>query len=215
MFDFSIVITAEIFNPTILNPDFLRINDIVPENWGWELSAAPISTPPLATVSYKSGVNILVETNKFQVSERRQNVDTSASKISDIAKRYIEVLKHTPFREIGINLTSFFEFEDPNSFIKQKFIKEGEWNNDTFALKEAGLSFVYAIDKGSLNLKVNKGSFKDKDSDKSGIVIFGNFHRSCNDVPKHEILRELIKHIDARQNDIEHFDEISQVILGE
>jgi hypothetical protein len=215
LFEFSIVITAETFNPTILNPDFLRIKNIVPEDWDWQLSAAPISTPPFATVSYDSGVSILVEATKFQVVERGQQINVADSRISDVAKKYIEVLEHTPYKEIGINLTSFIDLDDPNDFLKERFIKEGDWNNEAFALKEAGLSFNYEINEGSFNLKINKGAFKDKDTDKSGIVLYGNFHRACKDVPKHEIFKELIKHIDNRQKDIEYYNKISQVILGE
>ncbi len=215
VFEFSIVITAETFNPTILNPDFLRVKNIVPEDWDWQLSAAPISTPPFAIVSYDSGVSLLVETTKFQVVERGQQVNVTESKISNIAKKYIEVLEHTPYKEIGINLTSFIELENPNHFIKEKFTKEGDWDNESFKLKETGLSFIYEINEGSFNLKINKGAFKDKEYDKSGIILYGNFHRSCKDIPKHEIYKELIKHIENRQKDIEYFNKISQVILGE
>ena len=215
VFEFSIVITAETFNPTILNPDFLRIKNIVPEDWDWQLSAAPISTPPFATVSYDRGVSLLVETTKFQVVERGQQVNVTESKISNIAKKYIEVLEHTPYKEIGINLTSFIELENPNHFIKEKFTKEGDWDNESFKLKETGLSFIYEINGGSFNLKINKGAFKDKESDKSGIILYGNFHRGCKDIPKHEIYKELIKHIENRQKDIEYFNKISQVILGD
>jgi len=61
--ELGIVIVAQNHNPTILNPDFLKRNKIVPENW--ELACPPICLPPVARVSFTKGVNIFSQPERI------------------------------------------------------------------------------------------------------------------------------------------------------
>ena len=54
LFQFSGVVVGQAHNPTILNPDFLAAEGIVPKSWNWSVSET-ITTPPLAMVRYSNG----------------------------------------------------------------------------------------------------------------------------------------------------------------
>ena len=58
--ELTIVIVAENHNPTILNPDFLKFNDIVPKEW--DMGQPPLCTPPISQVEYKNGIKIIHRT---------------------------------------------------------------------------------------------------------------------------------------------------------
>lgn len=64
--EFSIVVVAENHNPSLLNRDFLWNNDIVPEEWDWEvLDEQSFSTVQASSVRYDSDVSITVHQNKL------------------------------------------------------------------------------------------------------------------------------------------------------
>ncbi len=92
--EFSVVVVGQDCNPTILNPDFLKHRGIVPEEWGWQLAGAPITTPPFATVSYDSGLTIKVEMTRFQVTDQLFADGVEKSKAIAVASKYIKVLPH-------------------------------------------------------------------------------------------------------------------------
>ena len=104
--DASIALVANNNNPTILNPDFLKYNAIIPSDW--ELSTSPIVTEPFAQVSFK---------NAFQITSQFQKIVFSCNDFSEIdletiastAKRYIETIYNVKYVALGFNPT-FFSF---------------------------------------------------------------------------------------------------------
>jgi len=61
--EFSIVVVAKSHNPTILNPDFLKDNEIVPANW--ELEKPPVCLEPVAEIVFKNKVRIIAQLDKL------------------------------------------------------------------------------------------------------------------------------------------------------
>src|SRR3989304_10635345 len=104
--EFAIVILASANNPTILNPDFLRINEIVNKDFTPEKS---ISTPPISHVKYKEKVAITVDFERLTFADTDENRIPISSPIPSIAKKYIEILRHVPYKSGGINFNGFFE----------------------------------------------------------------------------------------------------------
>ena len=74
LFEFSVVIVAEVNNPSILNTDFLRHNGIVSERWGISAERPPITTPVLSEVTFDGGLVIRADPNRvtFQQSLRQR-----------------------------------------------------------------------------------------------------------------------------------------------
>lgn len=189
----SIVVAARDCNPTILNPDFLTLQGIISSKWNWKLAGSPITTPPLAMLAYDSGVNITVETNKFQIVQKLLNDEAvTKSKIQGIAQKYIKVLPHVRYVAVGHNFRSLVECTDAESFLKTRFLKTGVWDDKKYSLKGLGLKFVYPLSDvqnstEKIILSMDSGAVLQQSAEPTkplnGILLHANFHRDCLDYP--------------------------------
>src|SRR4030067_789379 len=100
LMQFSVVIAGNVHNPSLLNPDFLTVRRIVPEDWGWKILEPVIVTPPIATVRYSSGVSITVEHNKLQIVDVGSERVPSKSKALDIARGHVKTLPHIRYTAV-------------------------------------------------------------------------------------------------------------------
>lgn len=116
---FSIVFLGQ-FNPSILNHEFLVANDIIPKNippfvkflqkpTGQQFSEF-LSTPVVSNIKYDK-YSMLVETGRMQVLDETRS-KPEESPIIDIAKKYLQVLRHTPIKLCGFNFKGNLRFVD-------------------------------------------------------------------------------------------------------
>ncbi len=212
--EFAIVVVGQDCNPTILNPDFLRCRDIVPEDWGWEVVGPAITTPPFATVAYDSGVTIKVEPNRFQVADTKNVGDIGHSKAQHIAEKYISVLPHVRYTGVGINFRALVQVNQPDSFLKHHFLKDAPWvqQNPPIGIN---LKLVYTLDDGKLNLSLEGGRVirrvKERPEELEGILCHGNYHRDCRDYPADRLV---IEHLHNAEHDRMHFDALLTTLLS-
>lgn len=213
--EFSIVIVANDCNPTILNPDFLARQGIVPDDWGWNVSGPVIVTPPFATVAYDSGITVSVEINKFQVVDGLPGRMPDASQIPKVARKYIEVLPHVRYTAVGHNFKGFAELADATAFLTERFLKPGVWDSDKYPLKGVNLKFAYPSEGGRLNLTLDGATIEDRSGDEPkqlhGVLVQANFHRDCSGYPSH---KQVIKHLGYTKCDWTHFQLTATEILG-
>jgi hypothetical protein len=181
---FSIVIVGDAHNPTILNPDFLEVQGIVSKDWGWEV-AEVITTPPFAVVRYKNGYSITVEKNKLQITDPGE--DPEASLAPAIAQQYVKTLPHVRYKAAGINFNTLVERTDPHTYLKQRFIRRGPWDNPEHPLTGIGLRFIYSLTGGQVVLSLDVGQAErvvnEKPEIRSVILANANFHRDCKEYP--------------------------------
>jgi len=203
--EFSIVVVGQDCNPTILNPDFLRCRKIVPQAWGWELDPPAITTPPFATVRYKSGVTIVVEPNRFVVTDQGSVEKVGASKIPTIAKAYIRALPHVRYTAVGTNFRSLIEMEDANGYLKSHFLKPGVGDQGQLSLESLSLTLGYAHDDARLGLSLESATVVKATGDQStelrGLLVAANYHREWNDYPGD---KKAIAAITCMQKDSRH-----------
>ena len=115
LFQFSGVVVGQAHNPTILNPDFLAAEGIVPKSWNWSVSET-ITTPPLSMVRYMNGVTITVEPNKLQVTDPNVENGPGDSKVTEIASEYVRVLPHVRYTASGNNFQSLIHRDSPEEY---------------------------------------------------------------------------------------------------
>lgn len=215
LIDLSIIVIATDYNPTILNPDFLRINDIVPEEWGWKMLGSSITTPPFAAVKYDSNVSIVVETNKTQFSDKFIRDNPNNSKVMNIANKYVEVLPHVRYSAVGINFICFVDQDDANTFLINHFLKKEIYNNKLLELLGINLELSYPLEGGKFGLRAESSTLKvhsdENNGKKSGILFSANFHRNCKNYPSD---KQVIEHLKNVEKDWEYFVKSLAVILG-
>ena len=179
----TVVVAGDAHNPTILNPDFLEKQDIVPKAWGWTL-AETLTTPPFALVRYVNGVSIVVELGKLQINDPQGGDDPLASKAAGIASAYVNTLQHVRYSAVGINFQTAVVGVTPAEFVKDRFLKKGPWDRDGHSLQTAGIRLVYRYPSGArLTLSIDTGEKQDEtDPEKRAVLIVrANFHRACTE----------------------------------
>jgi hypothetical protein len=188
LIQFSVVISGETHNPTILNPDFLTIRNIVPSEWGWDTGQA-VTTPALSVVSYTNGLSITVEPNKLQIVDPGAAVVDNApnSKAAEIARRYVGALPHVRYTAVGTNFFSAIEHPDPQTYVKNRFLKQGRWDSPVHPLNAVGLRLAYPLPNGRLLFSLDTGQAERVDAEQRNplTVIFAsaNFNRDCSEYP--------------------------------
>lgn len=120
----SLVVTAEFHNPSILNPDFLVSNKIVPKDW--EVADA-ITTPQVSVVRYRNGIEWTVEQSKLIVVEGRETPFQDNYRVHRLVTNYLQKLPYVPYRSLGLNCVVSVKQEAPAQWLTQRFLKAGPW----------------------------------------------------------------------------------------
>lgn len=173
----SIVIAAESNNPSILNPDFLKYNDIVPEDW--ESADRPVTTGVISQVAYTNGISIVSEPNKINFLERIHDGDYSSLQVGSIAEKYLATLPHVKYKAVGNNPIGHFGFKDFDEAqgFTAKLIAKGPWLDIDSGVFQSSVQLVYRIDNGQLVLSIEPARSPGEE-DKGAVVVFAaNFHR--------------------------------------
>lgn len=212
---FSVVVTGEVHNPTILNPDFLAARGIVPSEWRDNVKVTEaITTPPLAMVKYSNGISIVVENEKMQVVDSNKCVEPKKSPVTEIACKYVAVLPHVKYKAVGINFHCIIDRENPREYIKDLFVKSGTWDAGEPVLEAVGLKLVYPISDGGrliLSLDAAERKIINGQEDPVPIVmVVANFHRDCQRYPAEQQVQEYIRHVDS---DLNLFQELLKKIF--
>jgi len=210
--EFSIVVVAENHNPSLLNRDFLWNNDIVPEEWNWEvLDEKSFSTVQASRVSYDSNVSIAVHQNKVIVKDVTFGLDPLDSKVPYIAKKFVDVLPHVNYQGVGINFHSGLQHETPVDFLKKKFLSEVSPDYNNQEMIQAGFKFTYELDDGQVNFEIDPGYVTSENDEgererHKGVIVESNYHREF-DVESSSIdnIKSVIDRVEADVKDFEEF----------
>jgi len=156
----SCIVLANAHNPSILNPDWLAANGLLPDELSWDLAGPNIVTPPLATVSYQNGVSIVLESGKLNVTIGNvQDYDGEIAPIdlvSRIVSRYIDVLSHIPYGAVGNNFKIMRECEGASQKLVRAFGNSGPWKD---GLESVQTKLSYKVSEDTVcNLEISHGS---------------------------------------------------------
>lgn len=209
----STVVMGDTHNPSILNPDFLVAQGIVPRAWGWDL-ADTFTTPPLSLVRYKNGVTVTVEANKLQVVDPIVEGDVERTKAAALSAAYVAALPHVHYTAVGINFQSIIETNSPDDFVKERFLIPDSCDTPERPLYTAGCRLVYVMpDDARVTLSIDAGQATraDEGEPRSVILTRANFHRECTNHPGSA---DVARHLDALAGDWTTYQELlAQTVL--
>jgi hypothetical protein len=202
---FSIVLAANANNPTILNPDFLKYNEIVDRSW--DLLNPPICTQPISQIVFNNNVSIVSQLDKVVFSLNLENDESKKFEvIQGISKKYIETIPHVEYIGIGINPRYVIELssdDTANNFLLNNFI-----HLNSFSPELLGLGFVIKFslnEHTTCNLNIDTGKTGGPDKIREAIVVKANFHHVIEPNVTTRI-DEMIKVIDSFGDDINYFE---------
>jgi hypothetical protein len=108
----SLVVVANLHNPSILNHDFLRHNKIIDEAWGDPSEF--VSTPPLAAIYYpKLRTRITCQEQRLQFDLDAPSGNEMIGVIRDAVRRYVEILKYVNYIAFGMNFLLLVSMPEP------------------------------------------------------------------------------------------------------
>jgi hypothetical protein len=190
------VVAGKTHNPTILNPDFLTLQRIVPEDWK---VAQTITTPPFSMVRYENGISLVVEMEKLQVVDLATDREPGSSHALKVASEYVKTLPHVHYTALGINFQSVTEVPQPETALKERFLKEGAWDSPAHRVSAAGVRLIYPLPSGQIALSFDAGTAQGEETDgeatRTVIITNGNFHRECEGYPSNGQVLDHLDHV--------------------
>lgn len=205
--ELAVVLVAKNHNPTILNPDFLKFNDIVPRDW--ELASPPICAELIAQVSFRSGLSVVAQLDKVIITENLAGKDANESMAPSIAIKYVDTLPHVDYHAVGINPKGHVirgKIEESNAYILDKFITPGPWKNFGGKIPSTRLNFSYPTSSGLLTLAIESGLFSPPNAESVPATTFGcNIHRDLVGATTRDKVSCLKKAVEGWKEDIDTY----------
>ncbi|MFH1115978.1 MAG: hypothetical protein V1792_18860 [Pseudomonadota bacterium] len=191
--EFAVVIAAQNHNPTIVNPDFLKLNGIAEADW--QLAQAPVCVEPLAQVQYTNGISVLAEPQKIVFAQAGETLSQENIIIVKMARQYIEAVPHVDYTGIGINPKGDVGFrteEGPRRYIMERLIARGPWQEYGEAPVKGSATFIFQLGKARVFLAVQEATRRNPKGTGAPVIVFsGNFHYDLAAVPRNGMLETL------------------------
>lgn len=173
--ELAIVVVARNHNPTILNPDFLRRNGIVPDDW--QVAGSPLCADPVAQVEFASGVTVAAQFDRLVFTERDVGKLPNAARVPSIAAKYLKTLPHVTYTAVGINpqaSIAFLEQDRARSFIVDRLVCSSIWDGLSDGPMGASVSLVFPLGERLLTVSVQAVPLEGGKG--STAQVRGNFH---------------------------------------
>ncbi len=209
LYEFAVVLLAESINPSILNPDFLRYNEIVQE--GWQVQDTPdafISVPGFSQVKYNDGLSVRTEANRVVFEQKSDPLNEGTIACVDMAKRYLKTLPHVKYTAVGFNPKGYkaAHSRKPN-VISTAFVDSGDWMSFHGVKPDFQIKVIYALGDKKLVLDVSEGRGSDN-TENSQIRFQANIHRDVPDTNQQNRIETLIGILDSWRTDLLEFTQI-------
>ncbi|WP_375494250.1 hypothetical protein [uncultured Nostoc sp.] len=209
--EFGIIIAAKNYNPTLLNPDFLKYSGIVPREW--ELARQPISTQNVSQVAFTNGVLIVAEPTRVIFIEAIEGKAVAEIIVADIAKKYVQALPNVEYEAVGLNPRSYMSFDQQQDaarqYLAEMLLSPGPWQEVGTAPVRATLNLVYTLERCPFYLTVSEAALRNPDETSTPIVLFnGSFSYQVIGETVPERLKNLHQLIDNWQADLLTYQDI-------
>ncbi len=214
--ELAIVVAAKSHNPTILNPDFLKRNRIVPDDWELDTLEKQFSSVTVSQVVYNNGISILAQYEKVIFTENIKGKEYSDFQIPNIAREYVSILPHVSYTAIGFNPKGHIQVENneiAENFVIDNLIKAGPWELIKEVKPIVATNFVYQFDDYSIGIAIEYEKLHMEKDEYAPVISFSsNFHR---DFALTEGQKELEQMLSNWKDDLETFKSVVNSFLSE
>lgn len=203
--EISVVLLASPTDPSILNPDFLRHNEIIDKTL--ELKAPAISTPMFSRIEFDEEIVVSAEPNRFVFEQKVSHLEEGDIAVLDIVNRFLGVVVHPNYSAIGINPKAIRTSGRSEKFeIANALIEGGAWMAFKDVVPEVQLKAVYNFEKRRISLDVSGIRLEDENgSIHQGLLYQANIHRDLQGTNGTERIEEAQAVISACREDIADF----------
>jgi hypothetical protein len=210
MRQFELVLVVERHNPILLNPEFLKIKEIIP--YHWELVQPPTYTDGVALTVFQNGVYIAHRGNTIAFFEDVREKTLNELEVPEVVYRYVERLPQENYQAVGLNLEGHAIFGDQNtakSYLQEILLVGDRPHPFDQNLVQAIANFVYKLDKGVLTLTVRNAELKRSETEHIAVLLFAaNFHRDLSKMPDIERIQALFEILEVWRDDVKTYQDI-------
>ena len=215
--ELSVVVVAEQNNPSILNPDFLRHNNIVAEDLAVQ-EAATISTSVYSRVAFINNISVTAEPNRVTFARSGQLLtNKDASEIPDIAVRFLKALPHVPYYGVGINPRGFVPLASsyPDG-IAAALRGSGNWLPHQDVRPEVTLTTFYRYVGRMIHITTSDSGPGSADPSKPRSLLFqANFHYDITESLQQGRLDKMASILSDWESVLDEFQELTAKFTSE
>ena len=206
--EFSVVVPATENNPSILNPDFLKYNEIVDPDW--QIQGSPISDLAFAQVAFEGGLTVEADLQRVIFKQPGGGVV-----IPEVAKRYFHQVPYIPYSGIGINPKFFLRSTGEHPPLMENIVRDqGAWMSFKGVAPTVQLKSIYRYEERTISLDVAHIEPTIDGQPSSGILFQANVHRDV-DGPNAQVRNKRLQSIlDSWEDDLEDVRQLSTILLG-
>ncbi|MDE0308556.1 MAG: hypothetical protein OXI60_01820 [Acidiferrobacterales bacterium] len=190
LFEFSVVIAANFNNPAILNPDFLRYNKIVDNQY--EVNDSPITTPAFSQVKFNNGISVTSTPDQLVFQQIRDELNSNEICSPSIAMRYLKCVPHVSYSAVGINPKGYSVNRSENHVLNM--LREGgSWITFKDTSPTVTLKTAYDFGGRKIALEISESHQLTASKNITGTVFQANFHHES----KGQNVGSRIKHLNS------------------
>ena len=200
---FSVVLTADNIDPSMINPDFLRHSGIV----GLDLKTEqpPVSTPLLSQVTFEGGLSIVAQPDRFMVLQQGE-VATEDIAPPAIAKRLLEKVPYPAYKGIGINPSCIRPLDDASEGVATALKKGGKWMAFDGSSPVFYLKAVHSYEGRQITFDIQDAKGHESDGSESfGLYFSANIHRDISETIQDQRIAKLMSILSGWKDDLSDF----------
>lgn len=210
--EIGISLVAKDLNPSVLNPDFLKYSDIIPDDW--EVARPPVYTNRLVQIVFKNGLNLIAQPNRIDFVESILTGQKRDPKVHMIAQQYVQKLPKVNYQGVSINArahTKFLNSSEAHRYLTTQLLTPGPWSDNEAGSVQAVIQLGYPQERGQLNLSINQAELKRSETESEAAILFsGNFNYELEGETPESRLNDVQQLIETWDSCIETFEQVVQ-----
>ena len=205
--EISIVLLAASHNPSLLNPDFLKYNKIVPARLG--LATPPICSEVMSQVVYAEGLAILSQSNQLIFTEQVRGRSLDDLLIAEAAMNYVRTIPHVQYTAAGTNPKAYATPDRAAAeVLLASMVAEGPWREFRGAKPVVEIQLRYPLADTRVGLSIKAGDKATAPGVENVILFAGNFHRDIKEPVVSEASVRAIEFVNGWRDDLIVFQEL-------
>ena len=149
----GVVIHAEYHVPSILSPEFLLANEIVPGNWEHGESMIGMYH---GRVIYQNNVSISLDATELQIEDNRNMSPDVRSVAFDIADRYLAAVQLVNYQRAAVTMGYDAPMQDSGLFLTERFLRSA-FHTGARAYVRMDPRFRFSVGEWDVNMWMSAG----------------------------------------------------------
>ncbi len=205
--ELAVVLVMSQNDPSMLNPDFLRKEQIVDKSL--ELREPPISTPVFSQVLFKDNIGVKADPKRIIFEQTGNLRQAGQVQPPAMAKRFVELFPDFVFEAVGVNPKGVIKGNaDQRVKISDALFDQGRWLTFKNSVPKFQIKTVHRMEDRTIFLDVMEMEASSQGDLSQPIVEFVcNVHRDLG-VDHSSRKEQLISVIEGWENDLKDFEEL-------